>query len=148
MQSKDISVPVGAVLPYTGNLGNNQLNEMGWSIYGDSEFQISDYTTLFAAIGTCNGGNGNTRFNLPDYASEIVIVDTQELADQLHGDHGVVKLFYEQHYKYGCYSQNWGPVKGKITTRTSASSWAPRPGSSTKKGRCTSLWLRLGTSCM
>ncbi|WP_010227075.1 tail fiber protein [Pseudomonas donghuensis] len=113
MQSKDISVPVGAVLPYTGNLGNNQLNEMGWSIYDDSELQISNYPTLFAAIGTCNGGNGNTRFNLPDYASEIVIVDTQELADQLHGDHGVVKLFYEQHYKYGCYSQNWGASKGQ-----------------------------------
>lgn len=45
--------------------------------------------------------------------NEIVIVDTQELADQLHGDHSVVKLFYEQHYKYGCYSQNWGASKGQ-----------------------------------
>ena len=67
MQSKDISVPVGAVLPYAGNLGNNQLNEMGWSICDGSELQISDYPALFAAIGTCNGGDGNTRFNLPDY---------------------------------------------------------------------------------
>ncbi|MNQ95004.1 hypothetical protein D3C85_1105440 [compost metagenome] len=25
----------------------------------------------------------------------------------------MVKLFYEQHYKYGCYSQNWGASKGQ-----------------------------------
>ena len=67
MQSKDISVPVGAVLPYAGNLGNNQLNELGWSICDGSELLISDYPELFAAIGTCNGGDGNTHFNLPDY---------------------------------------------------------------------------------
>lgn len=48
-----------------------------------------------------------------DRATEIVNVDTQELADQLHADHSVVKLFYEQHYKYGCYSQNWGASKGQ-----------------------------------
>lgn len=48
-----------------------------------------------------------------DRASEIVRVETQDLADQLHADHTVVKLFYEQHYKYGCYSQNWGASKGQ-----------------------------------
>lgn len=48
-----------------------------------------------------------------DRATEIVNVDTQTLADQLHADQSVVKLFYEQHYKYGCYSQNWGASKGQ-----------------------------------
>lgn len=48
-----------------------------------------------------------------DRVSEVVNVNTQELADQLHRDQNVVKLFYEQHYKYGCYSQNWGASKGQ-----------------------------------
>ena len=27
-------------------------------------------------------------------------------------DPGTVKLFYEEHQKYGCFSQNWGASKG------------------------------------
>ncbi|MBK4998883.1 AAA family ATPase [Pseudomonas sp. S31] len=45
--------------------------------------------------------------------TQIIKVDSQELADRLHADHGIVKLFQEQHYKYGCYSQNWGASKGQ-----------------------------------
>jgi len=48
-----------------------------------------------------------------DRVAEIIKVDTQELADRLHSDHSIVKLFQEQHYKYGCYSQNWGASKGQ-----------------------------------
>lgn len=48
-----------------------------------------------------------------DRVSEIVKVDTQALADRLHGDQNIVKLFYEEHSKYGCYSQNWGASKGQ-----------------------------------
>jgi len=48
-----------------------------------------------------------------DRLSEIVNVESQEMADRLHGDSTVVKLFYEQHYKYGCHSQNWGASKGQ-----------------------------------
>lgn len=48
-----------------------------------------------------------------DRASEIVRVENQDLADQLHADHTVVKLFHEQHYRYDCYSQNWGASKGQ-----------------------------------
>lgn len=45
--------------------------------------------------------------------TDIVNVETQAHADELHSNHNVVKLFYEQHHKYGCYSQNWGASKGK-----------------------------------
>ncbi|MEE1924954.1 phage tail protein [Pseudomonas sp. 148P] len=67
MSKQGLSVPVGAVLPYAGNLDNNQLNELGWSICDGTQLLISSYPALFAAIGTCNGGNGNLNFNLPDY---------------------------------------------------------------------------------
>jgi len=45
--------------------------------------------------------------------TQIIKVDSQEFADRLHGDCSIVKLFQEQHYKYGCYSQNWGASKGQ-----------------------------------
>jgi len=48
-----------------------------------------------------------------DRAGNIINVDNQEMADRLHGDQTIVKLFYEQHYAYGCYSQNWGASKGQ-----------------------------------
>lgn len=67
MSSQGLSAPVGAVLPYAGNLNNNELNALGWSICDGASLAIRDYPELFAALGTCNGGDGNTHFNLPDY---------------------------------------------------------------------------------
>ncbi|MHC8376419.1 DEAD/DEAH box helicase [Pseudomonas sp. MDT1-16] len=45
-------------------------------------------------------------------ASEIVTVLEQAQANALHADPSVVKLFLQEHGKYGCYSQNWGASKG------------------------------------
>ncbi|WP_175649687.1 tail fiber protein [Pseudomonas sp. Marseille-P9899] len=67
MNNQGLSVPVGAVLPYAGNLNNTQLLSAGWSICDGSELAISLYSDLFSVIGTCNGGDGNSYFNIPDY---------------------------------------------------------------------------------
>lgn len=67
MSNQGLSVPVGTVLPYAGKLDNAQLAELGWSICDGSELSTSSYPELFAALGTCNGGNGNSYFNIPDY---------------------------------------------------------------------------------
>lgn len=48
-----------------------------------------------------------------DKKTEIIHVSTQVEADALHGDPNVVKLFYQEHYKYGCFSSNWGASKGQ-----------------------------------
>ncbi len=61
------SVPVGAVLAYAGKLNGDQLRSEGWSICDGHPMQISQYKELFAAIGTCNGGDGTSSFNLPNY---------------------------------------------------------------------------------
>ncbi|CAN7408108.1 DNA helicase UvrD [Pseudomonas brassicacearum] len=45
-------------------------------------------------------------------AGEIVTVLEQAQANALHADPSVVKLFLQEHGKYGCYSQNWGASKG------------------------------------
>ncbi|HBT8461957.1 TPA: DNA helicase UvrD, partial [Klebsiella pneumoniae] len=39
------------------------------------------------------------------------IADTERSAT-LHADNTVIKLFYREHHRYGCYSMNWGASKG------------------------------------
>ncbi|CAJ5351891.1 Viral (Superfamily 1) RNA helicase [Burkholderia pseudomallei] len=45
--------------------------------------------------------------------AQVTLVDTQAHADELRSRADIVKLFYNQHYKYGCHSQNWGASKGE-----------------------------------
>lgn len=78
-----LSVPIGAVLPYAGNLNNNNLNEMGWSICNGAQLAIDQYPDLFKCLGTCNGGDGNQYFNLPDYQGMFLRgVDTVGTVDK------------------------------------------------------------------
>jgi DNA helicase-2/ATP-dependent DNA helicase PcrA len=44
--------------------------------------------------------------------TEVAFLDEQDDADRLHESDSIVKLFYQEHYRYGCYSQNWGNSKG------------------------------------
>ncbi|MGU1141496.1 DNA helicase UvrD [Pseudomonas aeruginosa] len=44
--------------------------------------------------------------------SRIITVNNQHLANFLHANPTIVKLFLSEHYKYGCYSENWGASKG------------------------------------
>ncbi|WP_336952975.1 AAA family ATPase [Acinetobacter sp. AS167] len=44
--------------------------------------------------------------------SKVMIVEAEEQADALYQNNSIVKLFYESHYKYNCYSHNWGASKG------------------------------------
>jgi DNA helicase-2/ATP-dependent DNA helicase PcrA len=45
-------------------------------------------------------------------ASEVKLVEEAHHAEQLFACETTVKLFYQEHEKYGCYSQNWGGSKG------------------------------------
>ena len=47
-----------------------------------------------------------------DDATEIYFVEEQDSADQLFSNNNVVKLFYQESYKYDCHSKNWGDTKG------------------------------------
>lgn len=38
--------------------------------------------------------------------------EDKDAAEAIYRDPSVVKLFYKEHYKYGCYSENWGASKG------------------------------------
>lgn len=47
-----------------------------------------------------------------DRVTDVESLDKQGDADLLHACEKTVKLFYQEHQKYGCYSQNWGSSKG------------------------------------
>lgn len=47
-----------------------------------------------------------------DRQTVVSVVDNAKDAAVLHADSDVVKLFYDSHLKYNCYSQNWGASKG------------------------------------
>ncbi|HCK0217273.1 TPA: DNA helicase UvrD [Klebsiella oxytoca] len=40
-----------------------------------------------------------------------IVTETEHVA-ALHADDSVIKLFYSEHHRYGCYSLNWGASKG------------------------------------
>lgn len=44
--------------------------------------------------------------------STVRFEDDQRAVEAIHADNATVKLFYKEHYKYGCYSENWGASKG------------------------------------
>ena len=45
--------------------------------------------------------------------TEIIIVDSKEKALKIHSNSEIVKLFYQEHYKFNCFSRNWGDSKGE-----------------------------------
>lgn len=70
----DFSLPIGSVLSYAGNLTNTALEELGWRYCDGSSLdpKNSQYTELFSAIGTCNGGDGISSFYIPDYRGRFI----------------------------------------------------------------------------
>lgn len=65
-------LPVGTVLPYAGRRPEQELQEQGWWLCQGQVMRIRDFPDLFDAIGTVNGGDGNTQFNLPDYRGRFL----------------------------------------------------------------------------
>lgn len=45
--------------------------------------------------------------------TQVSVVSELSHAEALHASAGTVKLFFQEHGRYGCYSQNWGDSKGR-----------------------------------
>jgi DNA helicase-2/ATP-dependent DNA helicase PcrA len=45
--------------------------------------------------------------------TQIKFIENEDEADTVFKDNNVVKLFHQEHYKYNCYSRNWGGCKGE-----------------------------------
>ena len=64
----------------------------------------------------CEFVSEKLKINIQSHRSDkatINYVDNPELIKEIIQDDSVVKLFYQQHYQYACYSQNWGGSKGE-----------------------------------
>ena len=57
---------IGEIRMFAGNYA-----PMGWALCDGQILQISQYTALFAILGTTYGGNGQTTFGLPDLRGRI-----------------------------------------------------------------------------
>ncbi|MFY0645003.1 MAG: AAA family ATPase [Bacteroidia bacterium] len=45
--------------------------------------------------------------------STVSFVDKRDEIEKIFNDNDIVKLFYREHYKYDCFSRNWGDCKGE-----------------------------------
>ena len=45
--------------------------------------------------------------------SNIIEITDKEDAKEIYSNNEIVKLFYREHYKYNCFSRNWGDSKGE-----------------------------------
>lgn len=43
----------------------------------------------------------------------VKYIDNEEEANAIFSDSAIVKLFYKEHYKFDCFSRNWGDSKGE-----------------------------------
>ncbi|WP_186129793.1 AAA family ATPase [Burkholderia gladioli] len=46
-------------------------------------------------------------------ATQVSVVSELSQAADLHASPSTIKLFFQEHGRYGCYSQNWGDSKGR-----------------------------------
>lgn len=62
-------------------------------------------TFIEQKIGIAIESHGDEKF-------DVVLIEDTQRADELYSNSSTIKLFYQEHEKYGCYSQNWGGSKG------------------------------------
>ena len=48
-----------------------------------------------------------------DNATKIEFVEDENKSDAIFRDNNIVKIYYQEHYKFDCNSRNWGGCKGE-----------------------------------
>jgi DNA helicase-2/ATP-dependent DNA helicase PcrA len=64
---------------------------------------VCDFITEQIGISIQSSGERN---------STVKFVEDKSAVEGIFRDDSVVKLFYQEHYKYACFSENWGASKG------------------------------------
>lgn len=65
---------------------------------------------------TCKFITDNLYISIESHKEDDTIVeyiDNPERAKEIYNNHSIVKLFYREHYKFDCFSRNWGDSKGE-----------------------------------
>lgn len=90
---------------------------------------ISSFTKMGLAVDTltlnkshrcgpsiCEYISNNLGINIESHRSDVTpinIISDLNIAAQIFHDPEIVKLFFSQHYRYNCFSKNWGECKGE-----------------------------------
>lgn len=74
-------IPVGTVSVYAGIESNTQLKSRGYLIADGSSVLRSEYSELFAVIGTTYGAVDSTHFNLPNLTGRTVVGQDESDSD-------------------------------------------------------------------
>ncbi len=89
------------------------------SKFGDMGLEI-DITTLSNSYrcspSVCEFITNNLKIEINSHKqekTEVRLVDNEDEAIVIYKNKKVVKLFYQEHYKYDCLSRNWGDSKGE-----------------------------------
>lgn len=106
---------------YDGNTNKNlhanfenyisQLKQMGLTI--DTDTLKKSYR---CSLSTCDFISTNLKIDIESHKEEntpIEIVKGKEDIINIFNNPSIVKLFYQKHYSYDCYSKNWGDSKGE-----------------------------------
>lgn len=104
-----------------GKINANLYDDYGKykKIFADMEFSVdtdslnASYRCSSAICEFISNGVGVEMSSARGENTNIYFVDKQEQADEIFLDRKIVKLFYREHYKYNCYSRNWGECKGE-----------------------------------
>ena len=94
---------------------------------------FNDYKTIFSKLGfivdektliksyrcstqICNYINNYLKINIisrRNDSTDIKLIDNQIEIDNIMQNQEIIKLFYQEYYKYKCKSKNWGDCKGE-----------------------------------
>lgn len=89
----------------------NRLVSMG--LQSDTTRLIKSYR---CSPTICNFISKNFNIKIESYCDDetkIRFVENGNEADTIFMNDNIVKIFYQEHYKYDCYSRNWGGCKGE-----------------------------------
>lgn len=95
--------------------------------------EVDNYISLFDKMGltidietldkswrcspnVCEFISNNLGIDIKSHKQEettVALIEDQKQALKIFNDDDIVKLFYQEHYKYNCFSRNWGDSKGE-----------------------------------
>ena len=88
-----------------------KLEEIGLQI--DCDTLSKSYRCSPTVCTFVSEGLGITMDSHKDKDTTIQLVDTKADSDRILKCDATIKLFYKEHYKYACFSRNWGDSKGE-----------------------------------
>jgi DNA helicase-2/ATP-dependent DNA helicase PcrA len=102
---------VNASLHDNYEMYQEKFKDIGFTV--DTESLTASYRCSPAVCEFISNGVGVGMSSARNDNTNIHLVEKQEQADEIFHSRYMIKLFYREHFKYECYSRNWGECKGE-----------------------------------